>query len=88
MSLSNQLYERPEIIEKRLHCTSFKSPQDLLTTLRLFCKSRGFGLESFEMRNDEYIIRLRPNPHEHLFLPIAQSKENLIGNESKPIQTC
>lgn len=87
MDVSNHLYERPETIEKRLHCTSFKSPQDLLTTLRLFCKSRGFGLESFEMRNDEYIIRLRSNP-EDLLQPMTQPKENFIGNESKPIQIC
>lgn len=59
---------RADIIERHLHSNSVKSPQDLLITLRAFCKAKDFEMESLEMRNDIYIIRLkRPIFHQSFF---------------------
>lgn len=59
MAASNHPDTRADIIERHLHSNSVKSPQDLLITLKTFCKAKNFEMESLEMRNDMYIIRLK-----------------------------
>lgn len=58
-----------DIIERHLHSNSVKSPQDLLITLSVFCKAKEFEMESLEMRNDVYIIRLKKPMFHQPFFP-------------------
>ncbi|KAI0903660.1 hypothetical protein F4823DRAFT_617657 [Ustulina deusta] len=48
-----------ETIERQMPCDSVKSPEKLSENLERFCKDKGFEIESLELRNDMYIIRLR-----------------------------
>lgn len=68
---------RAEIIERQLHSNSVKSPQDLLITLKAFCKAKDFEMESLEMRNDVYIIRLKRPVFQQTFFPEVRNWRNM-----------
>lgn len=69
MATSNHRGTQTGIIERHLQSNSVKSPQDLLITLRGFCKAKNFEMESLEMRNDTYIIRLKRPVFDQPFFP-------------------
>lgn len=48
-----------EVIERRIETNSIKSPQSLVKTIQIFCIKNSLQLESLEMHNDTYTIRLR-----------------------------
>lgn len=47
------------IIERQMPCSSVKCPHALYASLRRLCDRKGYEIESLELRNDTYFIRLR-----------------------------
>ncbi|KAI0096596.1 hypothetical protein GGR51DRAFT_567157 [Nemania sp. FL0031] len=48
-----------ETLELRLRCHEVKEPHNLSGNVQRLCKEKKFELESLELRNEVYIIRLR-----------------------------
>ncbi len=74
-----------ETIERQMPCDSVKSPEKLSENLERFCKDKGFEIESLELRNDMYIIRLR-RPKQNGKNNV--SSHNPIGRSSINSQMC
>ncbi|KAI1193907.1 hypothetical protein F5X97DRAFT_328071 [Nemania serpens] len=64
------------IIERQMPCSSVKCPHALYASLRRLCDRKGYEIESLELRNDTYFIRLR--------VPELNANDDPAGSSHRP----
>lgn len=49
-----------EVVERHIHSKIGQSPDDLSKEVKVWCDKNKYKIEALELRNDMYIIRIKP----------------------------